>query len=339
MKVLLFKGLLDRPEGWHDWRTEEVMDEIEDSLESTGNETKRCIFRYPDKLEIAVKELRPDIVLSLVEYIYDEDGNVCWIPDILDSINASYVASDSEAIRTSINKNLSKVKFEEAGIRTPRFRVLKKGNIEFDYNEIDLNYPLILKPNDAGCSAGITFIESPGILPSAVNELWKMYENLILEEYVGGEDIREITVCVLYNGSEKTMFPLEILFPGGDRRKILTDAIKNDPLTDKVKKPDLDIETMRALKDIADIASDSVGYKDIIRVDTRMRNGEIYVIETNLFPGLGDDSYLRRAANNYGVGFDEVVNMMVHGGAIRYGIEIPASMSDMAYSARFRLKG
>ena len=70
----------------------------------------------------------------------------------------------------------------------------------------------------------------------------------------------------------------------------------------------------------------SIDGKDVGRVDIRCDGSNFYVLEINLFPGLGDDSYLRRTLNFNNIGFDKLINMIVYSAILRYKMKPTQNM-------------
>ena len=97
----------------------------------------------------------------------------------------------------------------------------------------------------------------------------------------------------------------------------MDEKIKNNPETDRINEVN-DSLIKEKLRSIALKTMQSIDGKDVGRVDIRYDGSNFYVLEINLFPGLGDDSYLRRTLNFNDIGFDKLINMIVCSAILRY---------------------
>ncbi|MBU3190347.1 ATP-grasp domain-containing protein [Clostridium bowmanii] len=93
-----------------------------------------------------------------------------------------------------MDKNISKKLFVSEGIKTPKWILVKDEN-KIDYSIIEnIGYPLIVKPNSGGSSIGTILAHSKDELKEGVKEALKYDHEIIIEEYIKGE---EITCCIL----------------------------------------------------------------------------------------------------------------------------------------------
>ena len=79
-----------------------------------------------------------------------------------------------------------------------------------DLGKLKLKYPLIVKPVNEGSSIGILKAFNLNELEKSIQELYKFYEKLVIEEYILG---RELTVSFL-NG--EILPSIEIITRDGD---------------------------------------------------------------------------------------------------------------------------
>ena len=90
--------------------------------------------------------------------------------------------------RLTTNKYLMRKRLRESGIKCPGFK--KVTGIE-GADEVDLNYPVIVKPTDRSGSRGVTRVEKPDELAPAIERaLAESHSNeAIIEEYIRGSEI------------------------------------------------------------------------------------------------------------------------------------------------------
>ncbi len=336
MKIIIFNNTDRKVNGWHNWRTEDLENEICDALKETGNHVE---FMHLNNLnqfynDLSDIDLDESIVLSLCEYIND-NGRV-FVSDILEKLGVPFVGSNYESVLKAIDKDKAKICFVRNGIPTSRFYMISSPEeIGKDY----LGYPVVAKPLSAGCSAGISIAKDGKQLEEVVGELlYKFKQPVMVEEYIGDKDCKEYTVCVLYNGDYRVITYTEIIIPIRDGIKLLDEKVKNDPKLDKIGRVE-DTVIKKKLRVLALKTVNAINGKDVARVDIRTQGNNLYVIEINLFPGLGNDSYLRRTLQFYDVGFKELINMIVHSAIIRYGMKPSLEMEEMAQYAYKKISG
>ena len=94
-----------------------------------------------------------------------------------------------------MNKVISKQIFRKNKIRTPNFFILKKENnstrnIKNLMKIKNIQLPVVVKPINEGSSIGVKICKNFFVLRKFVNKLLKKYEEIILESFVGGQEIQ-----------------------------------------------------------------------------------------------------------------------------------------------------
>lgn len=121
------------------------------------------------------------------------DGVACIGSD-LGNITVSAVAeklgltaNSREAVRRSTDKHQMRLAFEAAGDPSPRSMTVAA---ESDLNELDIPYPLIVKPSDRSGSRGITKLDSSEGLSDAVTRALgeSFAKEAMVEEFVEGDE-------------------------------------------------------------------------------------------------------------------------------------------------------
>jgi D-alanine-D-alanine ligase len=201
-----------------------------------------------------------------------------------------YTGARAEAYRIGSSKVAMKERFRAAGVPTAAFQVLASADAEIDAALL-ARCPLIVKPCDAGGSAGIgidSVVTDEATLRARVARVCAVYGEALVEAYVDG---REVTVGVLGSGRDLALFsPLEVrfgpAFPAG--RGLRTFETKWDvasPLYSSFEllcpAPLEPAETRRVLH-IARAAYRAIAGSGYGRVDLRLdAGGEPFVLEVN----------------------------------------------------------
>jgi D-alanine-D-alanine ligase len=206
--------------------------------------------------------------------------------------------------------------FVQNGVPTPTFAVLDSSGFEIP----ELDFPLIVKPKNEAVSFGIRIVNNEQELREAANVIFNEYEQPVLaEQYIEG---REINVGLLGNGSTlEILQPAELSFGEGgpniyteeDKRRISGREIG------VICPAPIDAETTAKAQEVARKAFNVLGCYDCARVDIRMdAEGQLYVLEVNSLPSLGEHGSYVAAANAAGLDFTGLVNRLVEVASARY---------------------
>ena len=315
MNIIIFNGDDLKPAGFKTWRTKKLEIEITDALEETGNIVSFVHFHNIEQFYQDLQKIKCDesIVLALSEYV--DDNRDILVSNILEELGIPFVGSGSEAVGNAILKEKAKSFFIKDGILTPGFFIVSSDE---NINKSFLGYPVVLKPRGSGCSEGVSIARNQDQFEKIVKDLLaKFKQPVIVEEYIGGKNCREYTVGLLYNDENRVTTFAEIIIPENNGIKLLDEKIKNNLETDKISEVN-DSLIKDKLRSIALKTIQSINGKDVGRVDIRYDGSNFYVLEINLFPGHGDDSYLRRTLNFNDIGFDKLINIIVYSAILRY---------------------
>lgn len=304
----------------------QTIDAICKIFEKNGFET----LKLGGDIDVAgkVKNEKVEFVFNIAEGYYGRNRE-SWIPSILEMMNIPYSGSDPLSLGLALDKVLAKKLFQYAKIPSPSYTVIKK--IE-DIREADarLQYPLIVKPAWQGSSKGIyasSKVYDKADLARNAEILLKKYprEPILAEEYIKG---REVTVGVLGNEAPKVLGIMEVLNkikPGEDF--FYSIEVKRDwkNLVDYESPANIPQSLDSSIRRHATVAFREFGLRDIARMDFRVSEyGEPYLLEINPLPGLSPESGdLVIMAQKNGIGYEELILMILNAAFSRYGFERP----------------
>lgn len=270
-----------------------------------------------------VQEFNPDAVFNLFEGVYGLSKTEMLIPTALDLMEVPYTGAKPKALQLCLTKPVTKEILLQRSVQTPKFRVLQP-NIPI---EIDLQFPLIVKPEHEDASIGISnqsVVKTEAELAERVETIWEQYEQgALVEEYIDG---REFNVAIIgdsdHNGIVGNPFapvvlPIsEICFdtlPQGFHHIVTYNAKWNEETPEyKGTVPScpaiIDSELEVRLKQIAMRAFEALGCRDYARVDFRVsKDGAPYVIDINPNPDISKDAGLARSAKAHGLDYNQLV--------------------------------
>lgn len=262
-----------------------------------------------------LEDEKVDLVFNLCNGIRGE-ASLSQLPSLLEYEDIDYTGSAPLAHGIAYNKIFSGKIFKASGIATPGF--IQVNNID-ELQNMELEFPLLVKPKDEGSSRGIqddSLVFDRQSLIEKVQEGLETYNPpMMVMEYIEGT---EFTVGVLGNGEDTRILPiLEIDFsnlPEGLNKIYSFEAkFEYDEYITYHIPARIDKETYKKISDTAIKAFNSLGLRDYSRVDIRIKNGVPYVIEINSLPGLDrNNSDIIKMAEAEGMGYDKLIKTIVN---------------------------
>jgi D-alanine-D-alanine ligase len=273
--------------------------------------------RFED-LYRALTRRRPDVVFNLVEFFNDDPRQEFMVASLYELLRVPYTGASPLALALCQRKGRAKQLLLARGLRTPKFRVMEKGDFRRRHG---LHYPLIVKPVREDASVGIdqaSVVESFEELERRITYVWKEFDQgALVEEYIAG---RELHVPILGNHPARTLPITEIDFsavPGG-LHNILSYAAKWDPRNVayqnmKVQCPaDLPARTAARVSAVALAAYRALDGRDYARVDIRLdKRNRVYVLEVNPNPDLSEQDVFMQSAHQAGLDTTAVLRKLV----------------------------
>ena len=293
---------------------------IVDGLKKHGHQVKAfegdkdLIQTLEDFMPRVLKGERPGMVFNL-SYGIQGQARYTHVPGILEMIGIPYVGSGPLAHSLSLDKVVAKMIFRQHNLPTPDFAVLDGP----DFDLPDLEYPLIVKPRNEAVSMGIRIVDNDDDLREAVGEISKNYgQSALVEQYIEG---REINVGLLGNNPPEAFPPCEITFGEGGPQIYTIEDKKGQSGREigYVCPADIGDELIRNAQEISAKAFSSIGCFDCARVDLRLdAAGNLYILEINSLPSLGQHGSYTIAADHIGLDFPALLNRLIEVASARY---------------------
>jgi D-alanine-D-alanine ligase len=292
---------------------------IVDALKKGGHQAvsfegdKDLIRNLEEFMPRTLKGERPGMVFNL-SYGIQGQARYTHVPGILEMVGIPYVGSGPLAHSLSLDKVVAKMLFRQAGLPTPDFAVLETPDDELP----ELTYPLIVKPKNESTSFGLKVVADEAELRDAARVIFEEFNQPVLvEQYIDG---REINVGLLGNGPPEVLPPAELVFGDGPRVYTLEDKRKKSGREVTVQCPaDLEPAIDERARGLARRAFEVLGCVDCARVDMRLdEDGNIYILEINSLPSLGEHGSFTHAAEAIGLDYAGLVNRLVDEASQRY---------------------
>lgn len=285
---------------------------------------KDLIDNLEEFMPRVLKGERPGLVFNL-SYGIQGQARYTHVPGILEMVGIPYVGSGPLAHSLALDKVVAKMIFRQQGLPTPDFAVLDAPGFELP----DLDFPLIVKPKNEAVSFGIKIVHNEAELREAADVIFQQFSQpTLVEQYIEG---REINVGILGNDPIEAFEPAELVFgPGGPNIYTLEDKKRKSGREVKVDCPaQLPPETAAEAREISIKAFKALGCYDCARVDMRLDNkGNIYILEINSLPSLGEHGSYVAAAEQMGMDFPALINRLVEVASARYfGTPVPPKVN------------
>ncbi|MBI5167930.1 MAG: ATP-grasp domain-containing protein [Candidatus Eisenbacteria bacterium] len=258
---------------------------------------------------------RPTGMVFNMAYGVQGECRYVHVPGVLESIGVPYTGSSPRGHAACLDKVLTKLLIEKAGVRTPRFCTMWSAA---DFDE-SLRFPLVVKPRHESTSLGLSLVHDRAEVEAAVAGIVATYgQDALVEEYVDG---REVAIGLLGNDPVEVLPIVELDF-GGRASRIVSKGDKfhkTDDEPEKVCPAPLDVVLERKLHALAHRVWRACGCRDYARIDVRIGlDGEPSVLEINSMASLGAGGSYMRAAGVAGYTFDTLVAEIVDRAHRRY---------------------
>ena len=166
-----------------------------------------------------------------------------------------------------------------------------------------INFPVVLKPINEGSSLGVEICQNEKKLFLKIKNLLKKYNEIILEEYIGGQ---EVQVAVL-NGKALgaiELIPKRLFY---DYKAKYTKKAK----TKHVMPARLNKKKYNEALFIARKTHKVLGCRGVTRSDFKFYRNNFYLLEINTQPGMTSLSLVPEIANYTGLNFENLVEKIL----------------------------
>lgn len=257
-----------------------------------------------------------DVVFNAMHGEYGEDGK---IQQLMDKFSVKYTGSRALASAIGMNKAMAKEILLKAGIKTPVFRVLKKGievNQEAEKIFKTCPMPAIVKPNGSGSSMGVSLVKKLSDIAPAIEKAFLYSEVVIVEEFING---KEATCGVIDNFREKNIYPLlPVEICHSKEFEFYNYDAKNSLKSEQICPGNFSKTENEMIQKMAVQAHQVLGLRHYSRSDfiVHPKRG-VYILEVNTLPGLTKESLFPKSLEAIGCPFslflDHVLTMAMEG--------------------------
>ncbi|KKT45223.1 MAG: D-alanine-D-alanine ligase [Parcubacteria group bacterium GW2011_GWA2_44_15] len=250
-----------------------------------------------------------DLVIPLGHGTFMEDGR---LQGILDSLHLPYIFSGCLASALAMNKNLTKIIAKNMGLTVAADLMVKRGDKINAAKIIKiLSLPIVIKPNQAGSSVGVSIAKNIQELKNGIATALNLDKEALLEQFISG---RELT-CAIFGNSSPRALPVAEIVPkvSGwfDYKAKYADQGSDEICPAKIPKT----ISQEIQKDSLTIFK-ALGCKDLARADFiwNQEDNKPYFLEINTIPGLTAQSLAPKIAKAAGLNFKSFIEKLIEQG-------------------------
>ena len=240
--------------------------------------------------------------------LHGRDGEDGVAQTYFEYLNIPYTHSGVISSYNAMNKIISKEIFIQNKIKTPKY--LSINNTNFNKNKIKkiiskkkINFPVVVKPINEGSSLGVKICKNKNLLFKFTKYLLKKYDELILEEYIGGQEIQAAVINNNPLGAIE-LIPKRLFY---DYKAKYTKKAK----TEHVMPARIPKKKYNEVLKIAKKTHTALKCKGVTRSDFKFFKNNFYLLEINTQPGMTNLSLVPEIANYSGLTFENLVERIL----------------------------
>jgi D-alanine-D-alanine ligase len=245
-----------------------------------------------------------DIAFPVLHGKNGEDGT---IQGLFELCGIKYVGCGVLASSVGMDKEYTKVLAALKSVPIVPYQVFSRGQDVVVDKSIVGDYPLIIKPCNAGSSYGITKVSNQDELMKAVELAFLYDQKLLIEKFIPA---REIECAVLGNTELIISEPGEIL---SANELYDFDAKYNNQKSRAEIPAKLGNEQIDKIKAYVEKVFRGINGRGLSRVDffISKEDGEIYFNEVNTLPGFTDISMYPKMMEYSGIAYGELIDRLI----------------------------
>ncbi len=247
----------------------------------------------------AIQVINPDIVFNGLHGGAGEDGR---IQAILEMSGIKFTGSPAKACVLTMDKYITKLIAKECDIPIAEDIYLQRGDA-FEEDRLNkIGFPLIVKPNNAGSSVGISLVKSKDTLDDAITDAFQYDDNVLIEQFIPG---RELTVTII-GGEAKPVVEIKPKQGWYDYKNKYTSG-----KTEYIAPAELEAEEITKVQSYAVKLFKRCECKGYARIDFRYDGDKFYLLEVNTLPGMTELSLTPMSAKAAGICFKELLKTII----------------------------
>ncbi len=260
----------------------------------------------PAKIHFSkLKNYKADLIFNS---LHGKDGEDGIAQSYFEYFKFPYTHSGILSSMNAMDKIVSKKIFKKNKISSPKYFSISSLNyspslIKKNIKNLKMHFPIIVKPSDEGSSIGVRICKNFKILKKISKDLLKDYDSLIVERFVGGQ---EIQVAVM-NGKALGAIELKPKRNFYDYKAKYSKKAK----TKHIMPANLTKEKYKEVLNLAKKTHKALNCRGVTRSDFKFENNKFWILEINTQPGMTDLSLVPEIAKHKGISFKKLVKSII----------------------------
>ena len=247
---------------------------------------------------------KTDVIFNALHGRFGEDG---FEQSYFEYLKIQYTHSGVVSSFNAMNKIISKIFLKKKLKRSKYLHLnipnIKKKILEREIQRKKIKFPIVLKPINEGSSLGVVICKNKKKLFKSLNLLFKKYNELMLEEYVSGQEIQAAVINGKPLGAIE-LIPKRLFY---DYKAKYTKKAK----TKHVMPARLNKKKYNEVLEYSKRAHLALGCRGITRSDFKFFKNNFYLLELNTQPGMTSLSLVPEIAKYKGISFENLVEKIL----------------------------
>ena len=252
-----------------------------------------------------IDKLKSDVIFNA---LHGKDGEDGVAQSYFEYMGIPYTHSGVISSYNAMNKIISKKIFRKYKILTPKYFSVQKNQFQNKFlkkliSKKNIKFPIVLKPVNEGSSLGVKIVKNWKNLHKSAKNLFKKYNELLFEEFVGGQEIQAAVLNKKALGAielvpKRTFYDYKAKYNKSAKTKHIMPA--------RLKKKDY-----KKVLNLAKKAHHALNCKGVTRADFKYFKNKFYLLEINTQPGMTSLSLVPEIANYSGISFPTLIEKIL----------------------------
>ncbi|MDE6021475.1 MAG: ATP-grasp domain-containing protein [Ruminococcus sp.] len=246
-----------------------------------------------------------DLIFNMIEGVKSRNREGL-LPAVCEAFNILYTGSDAFGLSLSLNKYHMGRFVESFDIKTPVAHLIEYPITNYHFADGIMEYPCVIKPNHEGSGTGVYLIYSKAELVEKADLLTAEFgQQLVVEEYIPGN---EVSVSILGTSQHSYVYAcLEFVNKDGSSIELFDYESKYVKGFETIS-PQLESEVIDLVCSQSLMIHNKIGFRDISRIDWKIKENIPYFIEATPLPALDKNSDFDIGSRMRGRSFEDVIN-------------------------------
>jgi D-alanine-D-alanine ligase len=262
------------------------------AISTAGWAVEQYVIDHIDKTDLAA--LSGDVIFPVLHGPWGEGGG---LQTLLEADGRAYVGSTPDVAAVCMDKDRTKTIAAALGIVTPEWVLVKQPE------PCPIAPPVAVKPHADGSSIDLHLCSTQDDADAAVAAVTNCHGAALVERWITG---REMTVGIVTGQA----LPIVEIMPACGVYDFAAKYDRDD--TQYVVNPSVDQDDAATMVKAAITLCETIGARDVARVDFLLDQTGPWLLEINTMPGFTDHSLLPMAAKAHGWDMPSLCERLVH---------------------------